>query len=109
MLISMPTDTSTIFGVFQLISVLPEIRRERHAAVDPRSRSNIVQGPAIEHSSAGSPSRAPRTSLQDKPISLQDKAEPHRRLPTDDGRTTSTLVRAAMENLKEINTGSGPC
>jgi hypothetical protein len=43
MLISMPTDTSTILGVFQVISFSQVVWRELHAAFEPKSTSQITQ------------------------------------------------------------------
>jgi len=43
MLISMPTGTSTILGVFQVIPSSQEIRRERHAEVEPRTTPGTAQ------------------------------------------------------------------
>ena len=43
MLISMPTGTSTIFGVFQLIPSSQENRRERHAGIEPKTTTDTAQ------------------------------------------------------------------
>ena len=62
MLISMPTGTSTIFGVFQLIGVSQVVWRDVRAEVEPRTGSDVMQvpgigvahgriGEAVEHSS----------------------------------------------------------
>jgi hypothetical protein len=48
MLISMPTGTSTIFGVFQVISFSQVVWRELHAAVEPKSTPDITQVQKIE-------------------------------------------------------------
>jgi hypothetical protein len=48
MLISMPTGTSTIFGVFQLIPSSQLIWRELRAEAEPRSTTGIAQVPKIE-------------------------------------------------------------
>ena len=48
MLISMPTGTSTILGVFQVIPSSQEVRRELHAEVEPRTTPNIAQARKIE-------------------------------------------------------------
>jgi len=56
MLISMPTGTSTIFGVFQLIPSSQEIRRERHAALKPKTTPDTAQVWKI-----GRPTSASRT------------------------------------------------
>jgi hypothetical protein len=69
MLISMPTGTSTIFGVFQLIGVSQVVWRDVHAEVEPRTGSDVMQvpgigaahgriGEAVEHSSGN---RSPRS------------------------------------------------
>ena len=46
MLISMPTGTSTIFGVFQLIGISQVVWRDVHAKVEPMAASNVMQVPA---------------------------------------------------------------
>jgi hypothetical protein len=43
MLISMPTCTSTIFGVFQLIRSSQMAWREFHAKVEPMARARVAQ------------------------------------------------------------------
>jgi hypothetical protein len=43
MLISMPTGTSTIFGVFQVISSSQEFWRELHAEVESRTTPDTAQ------------------------------------------------------------------
>jgi len=43
MLISMPTGTSTIFGVFQLIPSSHEVRREHRAELQPRTATKAAQ------------------------------------------------------------------
>ena len=43
MLISMPTDTSTIFGVFQVIRVLQLVWRDAYAGAEPRDLSDVAQ------------------------------------------------------------------
>ncbi len=48
MLISMPTGTSTIFGVFQVISFSHLVWRELHAKVEPKSTPDITQVRKIE-------------------------------------------------------------
>jgi hypothetical protein len=48
MLISMPTGTSTILGVFQVIASSEVIWRELHAGAEPRSTSDIAQVRMIE-------------------------------------------------------------
>ena len=48
MLISMPTGTSTILGVFQVIPSSQEIWRELHAKVEPRTTPDIAQVRKIE-------------------------------------------------------------
>jgi hypothetical protein len=47
MLISMPTGTSTILGVFQVIAS-SQVWRELHAEVEPRTTPDIAQGRKIE-------------------------------------------------------------
>jgi hypothetical protein len=76
MLISMPTGTSTIFGVFQVIpssQVLCQVVwRELHAEVEPRSSSKVAQ----VRKSDGRTRAANLTvdiSLLDKATSLLDK------------------------------------
>jgi hypothetical protein len=49
MLISMPTGTSTILGVFQVIPSSEVIRRELRAGVETRSTSDSAQVRKIEH------------------------------------------------------------
>jgi hypothetical protein len=44
MLISMPTGTSTIFGVFQVIRVSQLVWRDAHAEAEPRGSSKATQG-----------------------------------------------------------------
>jgi hypothetical protein len=48
MLISMPTGTSTIFGVFQLIRVLPSRLARPRAVIETRLPSNVAQARNIE-------------------------------------------------------------
>jgi hypothetical protein len=48
MLISMPTGTSTILGVFQVIPSSEVIWRELHAGAEPRSTPDVAQVLAIE-------------------------------------------------------------
>jgi hypothetical protein len=48
MLISMPTGTSTILGVFQVIPSSEVIWRELHAGVEARSTSDVAQVRKIE-------------------------------------------------------------
>src|SRR5664280_2524287 len=48
MLISMPTGTSTIFGVFQVIPSSQEVRREFRAGAEPRTTLDTAQGRKIE-------------------------------------------------------------
>jgi hypothetical protein len=48
MLISMPTGTSTILGVFQVIPSSQLVWRELRAGVEPRSTSDIAQVRKIE-------------------------------------------------------------
>jgi hypothetical protein len=43
MLISMPTGTSTILGVFQVIPSSQEVWRDLRADVEPRTASDIAQ------------------------------------------------------------------
>ena len=43
MLISMPTDTSTILGVFQVIAFSHEIWRECRTEAEPRTTTGIAQ------------------------------------------------------------------
>jgi len=79
MLISMPTGTSTIFGVFQLIRVSPkQCWHEGRASIETRLTSNIAQ--AWTAGVEGIPTRlTPQTSLLDKAISLLDKASARKR------------------------------
>jgi hypothetical protein len=46
MLISMPTGTSTIFGVFQVIRVSQLARRDDHAHLKGRTAGKFAQGAA---------------------------------------------------------------
>jgi hypothetical protein len=48
MLISMPTGTSTILGVFQVIAFSQVIWRELHAGAEPKSTPDITQVRKIE-------------------------------------------------------------
>jgi hypothetical protein len=48
MLISMPTGTSTILGVFQVIPSSEVIWREPRAKVEPRSTSDVAQGARLK-------------------------------------------------------------
>jgi len=48
MLISMPTGTSTILGVFQVIPSSQVARRDLHAGAEPKSTSDIAQVRKIE-------------------------------------------------------------
>jgi hypothetical protein len=43
MLISMPTGTSTILGVFQVIPSSHDVWREHHAESEPRTTTNVAQ------------------------------------------------------------------
>jgi hypothetical protein len=79
MLISMPTGTSTIFGVFQLIRVSPkQCWHDIRAGIKTRLASNIAQARNIPRQ--GIPSHlTPETSLLDKATSLLDKASERKR------------------------------
>jgi hypothetical protein len=48
MLISMPTGSSTIFGVFQLIPSSQHVWRECRTDAEPKSTPGIMQGRKIE-------------------------------------------------------------
>jgi hypothetical protein len=48
MLISMPTGTSTILGVFQVIPSSQQVWRELHAELEPRTALNFAQVRKIE-------------------------------------------------------------
>lgn len=76
MLISMPTGTSTIFGVFQAIpssqEFYQEFRRGLHAGVESRTTLDTAQVRKIEPSACG-PILTADISLPDKAISLLDK------------------------------------
>jgi hypothetical protein len=48
MLISMPTDTSTILGAFQVIPFSHEVWRELRTEAEPRTASDIAQAWKIE-------------------------------------------------------------
>jgi hypothetical protein len=43
MLISMPTGTSTIFGVFQVIGSSQQVWRDAHAGAEPRGLPDVAQ------------------------------------------------------------------
>jgi len=49
MLISMPTATSTILGVFQVIPSSQQAWRELHAEVEPKTAPEIAQVPTIDY------------------------------------------------------------
>lgn len=53
MLISMPTGTSTIFGVFQVTPSSQEIWRELHAEVEPRTTPDTAQVRKIASNTCG--------------------------------------------------------
>jgi hypothetical protein len=56
MLISMPTGTSTILGVFQIIPSSQEVWRELYADVEPRTAPDTAQVRKIERRTlAGQP------------------------------------------------------
>jgi len=74
MLISMPTGTSTIFGVFQLIRVSPkQCRHDCRAGTETRVTSNAAQARKTRCRRQVA-YRPPETSLLDKASSLLDKA-----------------------------------
>ena len=73
MLISMPTGSSTIFGVFQLIRVSQVVWRDVRAGYEPRSTADVTQVRRIE-AEEPCPALTADTSLLDKAISLLDKA-----------------------------------
>jgi len=52
MLISMPTGTSTILGVFQVIPFSQAVWRELHAEFEPRTTPDIAQVRKIERRTA---------------------------------------------------------
>jgi hypothetical protein len=54
MLISMPTGTSTIFGVFQLIPSSQEIWRDLHAEAEAMTTPDTAQVRKIERRTASS-------------------------------------------------------
>jgi hypothetical protein len=70
MLISMPTGTSTILGVFQAIASSEVVWRELRAKAEPRSKSDIAQVRKIERLRC----LTADISLTDKAISLLNKA-----------------------------------
>jgi len=78
MLISMPTGTSTIFGVFQVIAFSQIDWRELHAETEPRTTSDIAQVrhhlPKIEDRLAADQASQAIISLVDKTTSLLGKA-----------------------------------
>jgi hypothetical protein len=55
MLISMPTDTSTILGAFQVILLSHEIWRERRAETEPKTAPGIAQVRKIESRTPANP------------------------------------------------------
>ena len=74
MLISMPTGTSTIFGVFQLIRVSPkQCWHDIRAGIKTRLASNVAQARKTRCRRQVA-YRPPETSLLDKASSLLDKA-----------------------------------
>jgi hypothetical protein len=74
MLISMPTGTSTIFGVFQLIRVSPkQCWHDFRAGVETRLAANVAQARKTRCRRQVA-YRPPETSLLDKASSLLDKA-----------------------------------
>jgi hypothetical protein len=72
MLISMPTGTSTILGVFQVIPSSQEVWRELHAELKlgPRPTLRKCARSSVEHLQAN---LTADISLPDKAISLLDK------------------------------------
>jgi hypothetical protein len=72
MLISMPTGSSTIFGVFQLIRVSQVVWHDVRAGAEPRSTAGVTQVRWVETERCA-PLHTPDTSLLDKVISLLDK------------------------------------
>jgi hypothetical protein len=71
MLISMPTGTSTILGVFQVIPSSQEVWRELYADAEPRTTADIVQVRKIERRTPARPIFLSWT----KAISLLDKVQ----------------------------------
>ena len=78
MLISMPTGTSTIFGVFQLIRVSPkQCRHDFRADIKTKWRSKVAQA-RNQHVKGIATHLALHTSLLGKRTSLLDKANGQR-------------------------------
>jgi hypothetical protein len=73
MLISMPTGTSTILGVFQVIPFSQAVWRELHAGFEPRTTPDIAQ--VDRASNTCRPGLQTGISLLDTAISLLDKIE----------------------------------
>jgi hypothetical protein len=73
MLISMPTGTSAIFGVFQIIRGLPSIGTTVRANIQPRATPEAAQARKIE-ARTGALDLAAEISLVDKASSLLGKA-----------------------------------
>jgi len=84
----MPTGSSTIFGVFQLIRVSQVVWRDVRAGYEPRSTADATQVRRIE---AEEPCAAltADTSLLDKAISLLDKAMRNTSVGVGDGTEDS--------------------
>jgi hypothetical protein len=79
MLISMPTGTSTIFGVFQLIRVSPkQCWHDVRAGIKTRLTSNVAQARNTRRRRYTDASD-PETSLLGKATSLLDKAAERKR------------------------------
>ena len=72
MLISMPTGTSTIFGVFQVIRVSQVVWREVRAGVEPRSSRRRNASSMDRYPNDVVSRLMSNTSLLDKSISLLD-------------------------------------
>ncbi len=85
MLISMPTGTSTIFGVFQLIPSSHEVWREHRTELEPRTTPEAAQ----VRKCGDPPGIAVDISLLGKAFSLQGKVE---RLVRKSAAVAVTLV-----------------
>jgi hypothetical protein len=94
MLISMPTGTSTILGVFQVIGSSQQVWRDAHAGAEPRDLADVAQ---VQNSQPEYPLRCD-TSLPDKAASLPVK------------RRDTTSQAPAQQSLPAIfESGLAPC
>ena len=105
MLISMPTGTSTIFGVFQVIGSSQQVWRDARARAEPRDLPHVAQ---VRNSHSAYALRG-ETSLPDKAASLPVKARKIFLAVTYSHYSRSGQARAQQSLPAIFKSGLAPC